>query len=210
MSTRGRTYLLPVALMCVCAALALVLGLGLGSGSGDGDQASQASVSADGIGGSASGAEDEGASGQDDGSGDDPDAGASDSASASGGSSGGDEEDGASGGADATDADVTVENVTEFVDDDAAAVLSSGEASSYHSDSPLVEEATEVLEAYEEQGDCIVAKAGYLDFLGGTWGCVLQGSDWVDICVVSEDDDGEGCVVYVWHLDAAAAAEALL
>lgn len=209
MSTRGRTYLLPVALMCVCAALALVLGLGLGSGSGDGDQASQAADSADGPEGSSSGAEDEGASEQDDGS-DDSDAGASDSASASGGSSGADVGDGASGGADATDADVTVENVTELLDDDAAAVLSAGEASSYHSDSSLVEEATEVLEAYEEQGDCIVAKAGYLDFLGGTWGCVLQGTDWVDICVVSEDDDGEGCVVYVWHLDAADAAEALL
>lgn len=84
------------------------------------------------------------------------------------------------------------------------------EATSYESELGIVEEAARVLEAHESAGDCIVAEAGYLDLSGRTWGCVLQGSGWVEICVVSEQTDGSGSEVGVWRMDADDAERALV
>lgn len=33
---------------------------------------------------------------------------------------------------------------------------------------------------------CVLAQSGYLDLLGNTWGCVIEGDGWVDVCVVRE------------------------
>lgn len=58
-----------------------------------------------------------------------------------------------------------------------------------------------VVEEYRSRRDCVVARAGYLDLLGKTWGCVMQGEGWVEICVVGEHEDG--CTVWVTRMDAA-------
>jgi hypothetical protein len=73
----------------------------------------------------------------------------------------------------------------------------------------VVSASSEVLETYEVRGDCVLAKAGYLDLLGNTWGCVVQGDEWVELCVVSQAQDEEGSVVSTWHMDSEQAAQAL-
>ena len=88
-------------------------------------------------------------------------------------------------------------------------LVGAAEASSYESELGVVGEAARVLEGYESAGDCVVAQAGYLDLSGRTWGCVLQGSGWVEICVVSERADGSGSAVGVWRMDAGDVARAL-
>ena len=69
----------------------------------------------------------------------------------------------------------------------------------FRSDRDVREEASELLADRREEGDCVLMRAGYLDLFGGTWGCVLQGVDWVEICLVGEE--GDGCVVGVWRMD---------
>lgn len=59
--------------------------------------------------------------------------------------------------------------------------------------------ATRLLVSYRSEGSCVLAHAGYLDLLGCVWGCVVRGDGWVDICVVSQRDDG--CQVDVTRLD---------
>jgi hypothetical protein len=59
--------------------------------------------------------------------------------------------------------------------------------------------ATRLLVSYRSEGSCVLAHAGYLDLLGCVWGCVVRGDRWVDICVVSQRDDG--CQVDVTRLD---------
>ena len=66
----------------------------------------------------------------------------------------------------------------------------------------VAEEGVEVLEEYESRGDCVLAQSGYLDLLGRSWGCVIQGEGWVDICVVQEGRDEEGSTLSVIHMDA--------
>lgn len=73
----------------------------------------------------------------------------------------------------------------------------------------VVSASSEVLETYEGRGDCVLAKAGYLDLLGNTWGCVVQGDEWVDLCVVSQAQEEKGSVVSTWHMDSGQAAQAL-
>lgn len=191
MTGRGRSYLVPVALALVAAALALAVALApwspVGSDAGGGDATSAGAEVPDDDEDGADGA----ASDPDDG---DADADGDDTSSASG----------------ATSVEELVDGLGELVDDQTAEVLSAADVSVYQSERSVVEEGTDLLEEYEGRGDCVVAKAGYLDFLGGTWGCVFQGDSWVDICVVSADADGEGCVVRVWHIDAEDAAEAVL
>lgn len=63
-------------------------------------------------------------------------------------------------------------------------------------------EAADLLEERRGQGDCVVSRAGYLDLFGGAWACVLQGSGWVEVCVVAEGDAGTGCSVVTWELRA--------
>ena len=70
----------------------------------------------------------------------------------------------------------------------------------------VAEAAADLLEERRSRGDCVLVRSGYLDLLGGTWGCVLQGNGWVEVCLVSEGDGGEGCDVVTWRMDAADAA----
>ena len=58
------------------------------------------------------------------------------------------------------------------------------------SELPAAEEAGRVLDEYAAGGDCVVARSGWLDLLGRTWGCVIQGEGWVDVCVVGEREGG--------------------
>ena len=60
-----------------------------------------------------------------------------------------------------------------------------------------------LLEERRVRRDCVIARAGYLDLLGRTWGCVLQGNGWVEVCLVTEAPDGRGSSVGVWRMDAA-------
>ena len=97
-------------------------------------------------------------------------------------------------------------DVGRWLGDDEAAdlvgqTLGSSEHVSERSELPLADEAQRLLEGYERQGDCVVARAGYLDLVGRTWGCVIQGAGWVELCVVSEVGDG-GSAVSVWRMDA--------
>ena len=46
------------------------------------------------------------------------------------------------------------------------------------------------LEAYEERGDVVLVQAGYLDLLGNTWGCVVAGPGWAEVCVVTRRAEG--------------------
>lgn len=66
---------------------------------------------------------------------------------------------------------------------------------------PLVEEGEGILEGYRRRGDCVVARAGYLDLSGRVWGCVVQGAGWVEVSVVREGDEG-GSEVFSWRMDA--------
>lgn len=85
----------------------------------------------------------------------------------------------------------------------------SAQVSGYESDLPLEEEARRCLERYRKEGDCVVSRSGYLDLLGGTWGCVMQGDGWAEVLLVSEAPDGAGSEVVVWRMDAADVADAL-
>lgn len=80
-------------------------------------------------------------------------------------------------------------------------LLDGAECSRRESDRPLPEEGERVLEGYRLRGDCIVARAGYLDLSGKVWGCVVQGAGWADLCVIREGDEG-GSEVVSWHMDA--------
>lgn len=62
--------------------------------------------------------------------------------------------------------------------------------------------ASALLEERRAQGGCVVVRSGYLDLLGRTWACVLQGSGWVEICLVSERDEGRGSEVVTWRMEA--------
>lgn len=60
----------------------------------------------------------------------------------------------------------------------------------YHVDAGLEDSAAQVLEDYRDRGDCLLRQAGYLDLLGKTWGCVIEGPEWVDIVVLQEQEAG--------------------
>lgn len=75
-------------------------------------------------------------------------------------------------------------------------------ARSWSSELSLEDEAARVLGEAAERGDCVLARAGYLDLTGGTWGCVTQGSGWAEVCVVWARTDGTGCEARAWRLDA--------
>lgn len=71
------------------------------------------------------------------------------------------------------------------------------------------DEGAELLEGYADRGNCVLAQSGYLDLLERSWGCVVQGEGWVDICVVQEGPSGEGSTCSVIHMDASDVAEEL-
>lgn len=66
---------------------------------------------------------------------------------------------------------------------------------------PLEEEVAWVLERRRQEGNCMVARSGYLDLSGRVWGCVLQGDGWSEVIVVLEGD-GDGCDVLSCRMDA--------
>ncbi|MBM6774270.1 hypothetical protein [Olsenella profusa] len=65
----------------------------------------------------------------------------------------------------------------------------------------VTEEAAHVLEERRAAGDCVVTWSGYLDLAGRTWGCVLQGSGWVELAVVREGPGGDGSEVVTLVMD---------
>lgn len=73
----------------------------------------------------------------------------------------------------------------------------------------VCDEGAELLEGYADRGNCVLAQSGYLDLLERSWGCVIQGEGWVDICIVQEGPSGEGSTRSVIHMDASDVAEEL-
>ena len=69
--------------------------------------------------------------------------------------------------------------------------------------------AVDLLTSYRDAQDCVLARSGYLDLFGSVWGCVVRGGDWVDVCVVSEHEEGKACQVCVLRLERNEALEAL-
>lgn len=58
---------------------------------------------------------------------------------------------------------------------------------SYSSERSLADEASGLLEAYRDRGECVLREAGFLDLFGNAWTCTVQGPGWVDVCLVSGD-----------------------
>lgn len=54
--------------------------------------------------------------------------------------------------------------------------------------------AADELAAYEALGTTALVRCGWLDLLGRSWGCVVAGPGWVELCVVTGDDEGESLV----------------
>lgn len=52
--------------------------------------------------------------------------------------------------------------------------------------------AQNLLQHYQEQQNCILAGSGWIDLTGNTWGCLVQGGRWVDVCLVQAADVTEG------------------
>lgn len=61
---------------------------------------------------------------------------------------------------------------------------------------------------YEQRGDCVLVRSGFLDLSGRVWSMVVEGSGWVDVCIVQRADDGT-CETKVMHMDAAEWAASL-
>ena len=94
---------------------------------------------------------------------------------------------------------VPVAQVGEASSDEAP--LPVGEVTTYETELELPDASQELVERYRDRGDCLLRQAGYLDLLGDAWSCVVQGPDWVDVCVVSATSDDVGSVVRVQRLE---------
>ena len=81
------------------------------------------------------------------------------------------------------------------------APLPRGEVTTYETQLELPDASQELVERYRDRGDCLMRQSGYLDLLGDTWSCVVQGPDWVDVCVVSAAAEDAGSVVRVQRLE---------
>lgn len=64
------------------------------------------------------------------------------------------------------------------------------------------EAATELVCQYEQRGDCVLVRSGYLDLSGRVWSMVVEGSGWVDVCIVQSASGGTS-ETKVMHMDAA-------
>lgn len=82
-----------------------------------------------------------------------------------------------------------------------------GELTQSTSELDVAEASRKDLVELRERGDCVLVRAGYLDLSGRTWGCVVQGSGWVEVRIIREESEGSELVV--WHADVADVAEAL-
>lgn len=93
-----------------------------------------------------------------------------------------------------------------LVRDALSGITESGYAESveeYESPLAVQEAAEEAVVRYRDRGDCIVARAGYLDLFGRTWGCVMQGCGWVDVCVVSQSEGEQTSTVKTVRMEVA-------
>ena len=81
----------------------------------------------------------------------------------------------------------------------------SGEASGT---TTVPEMAANLVREYEQRGDCVLVRSGYLDLSGRVWSMVVEGSGWVEVCIVQRADDG-ACETKVMHMDAAEWAASL-
>ena len=70
------------------------------------------------------------------------------------------------------------------------------------------EAATELVCQYEQRGDCVLVRSGYLDLSGRVWSMVVEGSGWVDVCIVQSAGSGTS-ETKVMHMDAAEWGESL-
>lgn len=70
------------------------------------------------------------------------------------------------------------------------------------------EVAANLVHEYEQRGNCVLVRSGYLDLSGKVWSMVVEGSGWVDVCIVQRADDGT-CETKVMHMDAAEWAASL-
>lgn len=59
-----------------------------------------------------------------------------------------------------------------------------------------------MLASYRDGEPAVLAAQGALDLFGQVWGLVVRGGDWVEVCVVSEDEGGESCQVQVLRIEA--------
>lgn len=59
----------------------------------------------------------------------------------------------------------------------------------------------EVLESYRGREGAVLVRAGWLDLLGGAWGCVVSGPGWVEVCLVGESGQSSSSVE-VLHMEA--------
>ena len=55
-------------------------------------------------------------------------------------------------------------------------------------DGEVPDVARSMLERYRAE-TCLLVSSGYMDLMGGVWGCVTQGPGWVDVCVVKQEVD---------------------
>ena len=83
-----------------------------------------------------------------------------------------------------------------------------GEALESSGLSGVPEEAAGLAREYEGRGDCVLVRSGYLDLSGRVWSMVVEGSGWVDVCLVQSTDDGT-IETRVMHMDVAEWAASL-
>lgn len=62
------------------------------------------------------------------------------------------------------------------------------------------EAAAELVYEYEQRGDCVLVRSGYLDLSGRVWSMVVEGSGWVDVCIVQSAGSGVS-ETKVMHMD---------
>ena len=66
--------------------------------------------------------------------------------------------------------------------------------------SAVPEAAAELVCEYERRGDCVLVRSGYLDLSGRVWSMVVEGSGWVDVCIVQSAGSGAS-ETKVMHMD---------
>lgn len=89
-----------------------------------------------------------------------------------------------------------------------AAEADGGDARQPSDAAGVPEAAADLVREYEQRGDCVLVRSGYLDLSGRVWSMVVEGSGWVDVCIVQSSGDGTG-KAKVMHMDAAEWAASL-
>ncbi|MGN0070887.1 MAG: hypothetical protein ACI361_03480 [Atopobiaceae bacterium] len=84
--------------------------------------------------------------------------------------------------------------------------VSSEDTQSYTVDKPLKTVSSQLMESYEDRGDCVLLEAQYLDLLGKVWGFSVEGQGWADVCILKETGSGK-TEVEIIHLAAAEGAD---